>query len=302
MGLAGDAGIRVPGPECKPSRFGLLSVAELAPQDDNKWARGLEWDELDCSYAPGVVTPCPPVDAEKSYTRGFDTRVGDPFAIYAGWECSAIGVDDMAWDNADELLTRKWQRTLERVMWDGVDQDGNVIHSTLATSGAIDLTPAGGAFDPTSGVAVLESFAGDCFDCVPIIHANRGLATYLAERGLIAIEGFEQTMIGTGTRVAVGGGYGSGGPLLFDEDNPEDPPLEQPAEPGEAWMYITGSVRITTGPRFFTPNRGDLAGASNRLSNDFAVLAEQFAAIQVGCCVGAVRVTLSACCCGIGGS
>lgn len=288
MTISGDGGYKTESPECRPSRYGLNSVANIVERSDSEWAKGLEFDQLPCSYDPGIVSgQCPPLpEQHKTAARGFDTITSDAFAIYAGWECSTLsGGAEQAWDNADKLLERNWWRSIERAMWTGLDQDDNEIRETLGTAEVTDLTPEGGPLDVTAGVAVLESFFGDCSDCLPIIHANRGLATFFAERNLVRPDGEDLRFVGTGSLAAVGAGYSSTGPG------------GQVADPGTAWMYITGGVTVTHGPRFFAPERGDLAGAVDRSINDIRVFAERFVAIQIDCCIGAVQVSLNSCCC-----
>lgn len=285
MTIAGDGGTRVDGPECRPSRFGLKSAANVTEKSGDEWARGLEWDQLECGYDPGIVSgQCPALPEQlKLSSRGFDTPYADAFAVYAGWECSAITAQADAWDNAEELMLRNWWRTLERTLWVGIDQDGNTVRSSL--SDYEDLTPGGGALDIVSGVAALESFAGDCNDCEPLIHANRGLATYMAGRNLVERDGSQMRMIGTGSLFVPGAGYladAPGGGAAVDA--------------GEAWMVVSGGINITHGNTFFTPERDDLAGSVNRSINDITVYAERMAAFQVSCCIGAVRVTLDSCC------
>jgi hypothetical protein len=292
MAIAGDGGVSVNGPACRPTLFGLKSAAEVDEHGDNEWARGLEWDELACGYDPGIVSgQCPALPEQlKTSTRGQDTKFADAFTVYAGWDCSTGGLTlGKAWANAEELLNRNWWRTVERALWTGLDQDDNPIRETFGTAEVVDLTPLDGALDISSGVAVLESYAADCFDCQPIIHGNRGMASFVAERGLLVRNGDGLEMLGTGTLFSPGGGYLHTGPADIESG------AETPA--GEAWMYVTGAVQITTGPMFFTPERGDLAGAVDRTVNDIVVFAEKFAAIQIGCCVGAVRVVLTGCCC-----
>jgi hypothetical protein len=303
MTISGNGGHRVAAPACRPPRYGLGSVADVRQEAESSWAVGLEWDELECGYDPGVVGgECPELPEHlKSASRGFSTAYADAFLVYAGWECSTGGLTlSEAWDNAEQLLERNWWRSLESAFWTGRDQDGGAIRSTLGMGGTgdldeespgegspgfpTDLTPGGGALDITSGVAALESFAADCFDCEPIVHANRGLATYVANHGLLAPGGDALRLAGTGTLFVPGGGYATSGPGG----------AAAPAD--EAWMFVSGSVSVVHGPTFYTPDRGDEAGAVDRLINDVTVYAERMAAFQTGCCVGAVRVTLDPCC------
>lgn len=293
MGISGDGGFPVGGPECRPARYGLASVAEVVPMEGEEWTRGLEWDELACGYVLGAVSgQCPALPEQlKTATRGYGTKYADAFAIYAGWECSAGGMLlSEAWDKADALFQANRWKAIEAALWTGVDQDDNPIRSSFTmTDGeeppaliAEDLTPAGGTVDLTTGISILEMFASGCSGCEPTIHAPRSAGPYLSERSQLERDGDMLRISSTGSRVALGSGYTLAGPTA-------------PAA-GEAWLYVSGSVKVMYGPRFFVPDRGDVAGAVDRLINDVTVFAEQFVALQLGCCLGAVRVDLASCC------
>lgn len=289
MTIGSDGGIEVSGPPCRVPRYGLASVADETNHTDDEWTRGLEWDEIACGYDPGVLSgQCPPLlEAQtKTAERGFSTLVASAFTVYAGWECSAGTLrSGKAWDYAEQLLQRNWWKALESTFWTGLDQDGTESESSLAFNAAtVDLTPSEGALSITAGIAALEDYAADCSGCEPIIHAHRGFGTYLAERGLIDPDGEMLRLKGSGSPYVSGVGYGVTGPAGVAPGA------------GEAWIYVSGSVAVHSGPQFFTPERGDLAGAVNRSVNDMTVFAERSAAIQVGCCVGAVLVNLSSCC------
>ncbi len=289
MPYIGDGGQLVAGPECRPTKYGLASVADVRQDDSEEWQRGIEWDQLACGYDLGVVKGQCNVEHHKTSLHGFGNEVSDPFGVYAGWDCSSGALPlGEAWSKAEELFNRNWWRSIERIFWTGLDQDDELIATTLGSTDVTDLTPAAGALDLVSGVASLESFAGDCFDCEPIIHGNRGMGTYFASNSLVQSDNDTLRMIGTGTPVAVGGGYLASGP---DESAESGETLV-----GEAWLYVTGSVVVTHTSTFFTPDRDDYAGSVDRLVNDITVYAERVAAIQLGCCVGAVRVTLDSCC------
>src|SRR5262245_40880718 len=106
-----DGGTQVAGPSCRPARYGLKTAAEVREEPVEAFGKGLEWDQLECGYDLGVTAgQCPPLPEQhvKSATRGFDTKYADPFAVYAGWECSAITALSVAWDNAEELLNRNF--------------------------------------------------------------------------------------------------------------------------------------------------------------------------------------------------
>jgi hypothetical protein len=284
MTLSGNGGIRTPAPPCEAWPSGLLSAAELDTRADNTFFRGLEFDELCASGAPHVsAMQCPPPVEElhKESRRGFDTEYSDAFVIYAGYDCSTGGsqVDPESWDYAEQLLEGGWRWALERAFWLGEDQNGEQFRMSLKHGGATDLTPGGGAVTLTDGVAMLERYMSG-FPCRPTVHARVDVATYLAERIWI-----KDGVTPAGSKLAFGAGYDGSSPAG----------KAAPAA-DETWLYATGGIRITTGPMFFAPDRGDLGGAVDMSVNDATVFAEKGFAIQIGCAIAAVRVGLASCC------
>jgi hypothetical protein len=273
-------------PSCLPPRYSLLSVAEVEDRTDGHWEQGIEWDHIDCD-APGVVIGCPPMPENKITTeRGNTWQTAGTFTLVAGYKCSALGRSTAeAWDIAGERLKRGEDRGVESVLWwPGTDLGDHVIPGSLADSevDVITLNPTPGtAVSVIDGLALLEDFAGRCSGCSPIVHATRGVGVYMAGEHLVTREGSSLYSTGTGSRIVVGGGYGAVG--------------EGPSAPasGEAWMAITGQVKILRGPTFFTPERGNEAAAIDRSTNDIKVYAERTYALQVECCVGAVLVALA---------
>jgi hypothetical protein len=283
MTFSGDGGIRVPAPRCGRWPGGVLSAAELDERGDNQWFKGLEFDmELCVSGGPRVVSmQCPPpVEQLKLTQRGYDTEWSEPFVVYAGYECSAGGeLLSEAWAHAGAILDDGWVWALERALWTGLDQDGNSFRMSLAGGDPVDLTPGAGAVDVASAVSLLEGHAKD-FPCSPVIHAPVDASAFLAEKAQLRHEG-GRTTTALGTPVALGSGY------------PLTGPGGSAPGAGEAWMFASGGVRITTGPKFFTPERGDAGAAVDRLVNDVTVYAEKGFAVQLGCGLAAVRVRLA---------
>lgn len=283
MTLSGDGGILTPPPLCGSWPSGLLSVAELDERGSNEWLKGLEFEQEICvSGGPNVVSmQCPPpVEQLKSTQRGFDVEYSDPFVVYSGYECSTGGSPlSEAWDHAERILDDGWQWALERAFWTGIDQDGNSFRMSLAGGDAVNLTPGGGATDVATGVSLLEGHAAD-FPCAPVIHASVRLSAFLAEKAQLRRDG-DKVYTALGTPVVFGAGYPLTGP--------------DGAAPGagEAWMFVSGGIRVTTGPKFFVPSKNDYAGAVDRLVNDITVFAERPAAFQIGCGLAAVRVRLA---------
>lgn len=285
MGIAGDGGILTPPPPCGSWPSGLLSVAELDTRGENGWLKGLEFEqELCVSGGPNVISmQCPPpVEALESLLsqHGFDVEYSDPFVIYSGYDCSTGGSPlSEAWDHAERILDDQWEWALERAFWTGLDQDGNVFRMSLAGGGAVDLTPGGGATDIATGISLLEGYAAD-FPCGPTIHAPVRVSAFLAEKAQ-ARRIDNKTYTALGTPVALGAGYPLTGP---DGVAPGA---------GEAWMFVSGGIRVTTGPKFFVPDKNDNAAAVDRLVNNITVYAERPVATQIGCSLGAVRVRLA---------
>lgn len=286
-------GVLVSPPSCEPADFGLLSVAEMVDEPEGHWQTGILYEVQSCTDILILTPHCPPGEYMKPGAGGnLTTEYSDPFTLMASYECGAVGRPlSEAWDLAGSRLDRGEQRSLERAFWTGKDVEGNDIAPSLSENpDAVDLTPGAGTVDITTGLSILETWAGAEYPCEPIVHVNRGLATYLGERGLInaelaTVSGSKVlTATGTGTRVAVGGGYGITGPG-------GDVPTA-----GEAWMFITGSILVRRSPAFFTPDRGDDAAAVDRYVNNITVFAERTYVFEQDCIVGAVRVNLQSCC------
>lgn len=287
MGII-SPGVRIDGPECAPARYGLLSVAEVEDVSDGHWQGGYYHELESCDDLPVQTVACASPDEEKpSEGSGLSFPEGDAFIAIAPFRCSTGGLPlSEAWAHAQARLDQGEARTLERTFWTGVDRLGNPIRETLGVDPSLaeDITPGADPVNITDGMAMLESWAGENQPCAPIIHAQRGIATYLAERGLVERDGDVLRAIGTGSRVAVGGGYTLSGPA---GDLPED---------GGGWMFITGSVKIRRGPVFFTPDQDDVAAATDRIVNDITVFAERSYGFSLGCGIAAVRVHLQSRC------
>lgn len=294
VGMSGDGGTRLDAPTCVPARYSLLSVAEVEDRPDGHWQAGVEYDLESCDSL-FVVQACPALPEQKDKGSQdapgtLSTQYSDPFTMVAKYECSTGGEAFLqeAWDIAETRLSRGEGRTLEQTFWSGKDAFGEDIRQSLGTDpDAENLTPTPGtAVDITTGLALLEEWAGENYPCSPIIHANRGIGVYLAERNLVATEASVLLSRGTGSRIAIGGGYGSDGPT--GDATPD----------GTGWMYVTGSIRVVRGPVFWTPDKGNDGQALARMTNDIAVYAERTYAIEKDCITGAVLVELkSATCC-----
>lgn len=292
MAITGDGGVLVTPPVCVPARFGLLSAAEIDDRPDGHWQAGIEYELETCDDLFVMSPKCNAPDTRDDVIKDVDggtvssDNYADPFTMVAAYKCATGGRPiEEAWEHAQRRLNRGENRALERAFWTGLDVQGNDIRQSLGTNpDVVDLTGSGGALSITDGLAVLEAWAGDEYPCLPMIHANRGLGVYMAERGIVVREESSLISAGTGSRVVIGGGYNTTGPL---SDVPDA---------GKSWMYVTGSIKVIRSPMFFTPERGDNGGAIDRTVNDIVVFAERTYAIEQDCIVGAVLVTYGSCC------
>lgn len=290
MGIVGDGngGVLVDPPACVPAQFGLLSVAEVEDRPDGHWMGGVEY-ELETCEGLFVLTPkCNQLVQDLDPKDASDGTVdpdnfGDPFTLVSGYECGAVGRPlSQSWELAESRLDRWEEWTVENVFWNGVDRKGNNIRTSLGGNDDIDdVTPLAGAVSLTEGIAALEAFAASRYPCQPVLHITRAMGVPLGAANVIKTDdGKTMHVTGTGSRVVVGGGYGADGPGGVAPDA------------GEGWMYVTGSLKVLRGPKFFTPDRGDDGAAVDRVVNNVTVFAERTYTILQDCIVGAVRVAL----------
>jgi hypothetical protein len=150
---------------------------------------------------------------------------------------------------------------------------------SLAGGGAVDVNSAG-VVELVAGISLLEGYMAQNTTCLPTIHASVRLASFMSEKAQLKPDAGGGYRTAAGSRVALGAGYPTSGPSNVA------------AAPGTAWLFASGQVRLTTGPRFYIPNRGDLGAAIDRSVNDVQVFALKGFAAQVGCGIAAVRVNL----------
>lgn len=202
------------------------------------------------------------VPATKTFlTPGWQDGVR--FGVYGGINCKGVG-------NSMEHE----QSELERVYLAGESTgvEKGLMTLRLATVAATDLTPAGGAVSPQSGLALLEGFASYNYAGVPTIHAPRTVGSLLGMNNQISKVGHAFFTF-QGSKFASGSGY--------DLAN-VSPTGTNPAA-GEKWMYASGEVVIA---------RGDLIQqiSLNQSTNEMFALIERLYVAAVDCFTAAVRV------------
>ncbi len=280
-------GLVVPGPRTTPDRYGLLTVTEPVTPEDGHWEGGITWDDDLCSGVHSTTEYCPipnPEGPPKILDRDFQSCCADPFIVYASYDCPPIGkTAQEAFDTAEKRLLIREGRELERTFWTGIAEDGQEVNPSLAFgnsecgSAPIDLTGSEGPVGVIGSMAVLESALGACVPGSGMIHANYGIASYLASQLLISERG-DAWYSTTGQRIVVGAGY------------PGTGPGNSPAEAGTTWLFATGPVVVYRSDVFLTPER--FKEAMDVRINSVQVYAERVYAAGWSCCLFAIQTLL----------
>jgi len=280
-------GLLVPGPQARPSRYGLFSVAQQGNTSDGHWQAGLEFEDILCGDIGSTLPHCgdpSPDPAAKEAEPGPLVRNVDPFTLFGSYTCSTGGrrAQD-AFDIARARLAAREEQGAERALWTGITPDG-LLSSSLAYGddelSVDDLTGVGGAYDPITALDVLEEAMGTCVAGAGVIHVPYRAASTLASQNLVVRDG-DGMYTHTGQSVVFGAGY------------PGTGPSNSPVSDGEAWLFGTGQVMLWRGDAFLTP--ATLGEAMDRTINDVTVYAERTYAVGFSCCLFAVRMFLSCC-------
>ncbi|MFF2964233.1 cupin [Streptomyces sp. NPDC057963] len=236
---------------------------------------GVEWLALGCCPVRDWVDPCgadpeesPGPPAQKEFCRPTIEHAA-PITVYAGAECSTLGwTYEEARAHAEASLALGEQQALEAAFW----------RDKLAMD-AVDLTPAEGPVHIAQGIAALEGCLAESYGGVGTIHVPAGAAALLSCCNIVREDpetGALRTL--AGNCAVIGAGYSA----------MNTGPGNIPAEPGTAWLYITGPLVIRCGPVDTIPDR---PGASiNIRNNDRRVLVERTFVVGTTCTVCAVQI------------
>lgn len=262
-----------------PLPYGILGgCTTILDVTDPHELLGVEWQALGCcpvhdtdwcsDESPGdePAGSSPP----KEFCRP-TYEDAQPVTVYAGAECSTIGWSyEEAVEHVRATLELGEQRAVEEAFW----------RDTLSAQ-AVDLTPAAGPASIVQGVAALEGCLAESYGGVGVLHVPAGAAALLGCCNVLTRqEGSLRTL--AGNCAVVGAGYsalntGPGG---------------IPAEPGTAWLYISGPVQVRRGPIDIVPD-GPGASVDYRY-NDQRALAERTYVVSTTCTVCAVQVEVCA--------
>ncbi|WNI20272.1 cupin [Actinacidiphila sp. ITFR-21] len=240
---------------------------------------GVEWMSLGCcpvrdtdwcaDESPGEESPGLPGSSPPKEFCSPETEHASPHTIYAGAKCSTMG-----WSYAEAVeqvratLELGEQRAIEAAFW----------RDNLAAN-ALDLTPAGGPVNIAAGVAALEGCLAETYGGIGVLHVPAGAAALLGCCNILSLAGgTPQTLTGNCAIIGAGYSYENSGPGGI------------PADPGTAWLYISGPVVVRRGPVDIIPDR---AGPSiDTRFNDQRVLAERTVVVGTTCSICAINVEL----------
>ncbi|MCF3960621.1 cupin [Streptomyces fuscigenes] len=260
-----------------PLPHGILNTcATVEDVQDVHELMGVEWMALGCCPVQEWQDPCltdesageesPGERPEKQFCRP-SVEHASPITLYAGAECSSIGWSyEEAVAHATATMELGEQHGLEAAFW------------SRLTADAVDLTPPAGPVSVAQGVAALEGALAEGYGGVGVLHVPAGLAALLGCCRILTEDPSTGALLTlAGNCAIIGAGYstlntGPGG---------------IPADPGTAWMYVTGPVHIRRGPMDVIPDR---SASLNIRTNDRRVLVERTYVVGTTCTVAAINV------------
>lgn len=274
------AGLRqvVPGIPGTPLPHGILGASCTqvidVTEDQVHQLNGVEWLSVGCCPARDWPDPCedpqPGDPTEKEFCRP-TTEHAAPITVYAGAECSAPGFSyEEARAQALASLALGEQHAIEAGFM-----------RTKLTADAVDITPPEGPLNIAQGVAALEGCLAENYGGVGTLHIPAGVAALLGCCNVVredAATGGLYTLAGNCAVIGAGYSYLNQGPGGI------------PADPGAAWLYITGPLVIRRGPVDVIPDRSRASASVNIRNNDRRVLAERTVVVGTTCTICAVQV------------
>lgn len=264
----------IPGTPLPHGILGSCATITDVPEASIHELMGTEWLALGCCPVNEWIDPCGEEDPagnppQKVFCRP-TVEHAVPLTVYAGAECSTLGWSyDEARTHAEASLALGEQQALEAAFW-----------RSKLTASAVDLTPTAGPVGIAQGVAALEGCLAESYGGVGTLHVPAGAAALLGCCNILhedQASGTLQTL--AGNCAIVGAGYSA----------VNTGPGGTPADPGTAWLYITGPLVIRRGPADTIP---DQPGPSvNIRNNDRRVLVERTYVVGTTCTVCAIQVT-----------
>lgn len=288
--------ITIEAPQVERYSGGLYAVAppQQGPVSDgnpNRWENGVQYRSEACADATTWAVTCgtDPAREAKVPDLGLPTVLGTPFVAYLGVLCSLPGwtLEEFG-RSVRNALEACEQRAIEQTFWTGdMGNDphlANGVFNSVTNPDGVHVLAGSGvtAVSVVDGVSALESWLGDNYCGVGVLHSPTAVAAYAANQYLL--NGVNPRLTTPlGHRWAFGAGY-----------SVNTGPDGTPAPAGTAWIYATGQVNIWRSPIWMQPDQ--LEYAFNTRTNDVELFAERTFVIAKECAVAAVRVTLDCAC------
>ncbi len=294
----------IDGPQFTSLPYGLWDVVQKPPSGDPHWQNGVTWQDR-CATGDTLYDECiavtgvggsPTAQAAMTPNVTQTNRGATSFAVYAEFDCAAVGLADAA-TVAQQSLEKVEQYQVEKAFWTGVagKTSGGVSQVTVFPHLAANAT----VLDPTDNRITLQSAAtvavtgsGDdtawmlgqleanvaaCYHGQAVIHIPTvALPTFAA--AMCIREGANgQLYTPRGNLIVVGDGYPGTGP-----DGAAAPA-------GSTWIYATGAMFGYRSDVFMPPAAPD---SFDRIENTYRLIAQRTYVIGFECCLMAARVTL----------
>lgn len=207
-------------------RYGLMSAAQIVEGETHFVAGGIEYflpiDPTDVGNTQVECLPDSSTFTPRTIPRGLPAGTGDPFEVYAGASCDAVGLteSELRQRAVDTLQVGEGQN-VERRLWS---------ETSPAIMSADTDTVVGTAAALPTAVGALERWLYDTYASVGVIHMPRELGAVADSLDLVRADGnVLRTRLGT--------------PVVFGSYPNTGPAGTAPAA-GSVWIAATGDVVV----------------------------------------------------------
>ncbi|MDI9914365.1 hypothetical protein [Rhodococcus sp. IEGM 1379] len=254
----------VAAPTLTPSRFGLVTAADLVVPEDRHFVNGVQFESNPSGPAKLTAAEClESPGPDRTVPDGIEVVEADPIIVYNGFTCRAVGVDE------SEMLDRA-RKALTGGEWAAVEKALPLMtaDTDIFTTTAVPLV---------KGIGLLEDHLTEQYGGVGVIHAPRHVAMFAAERRQIDVEsGRKVTTLGTR--------WSFGNYPNTDADG-------DAAAVDTAWLVATGAVQVRRSEVKQRPVT--LADALDRRTNEVFAIAERTYVVSWETVQAAVLVNLT---------
>lgn len=258
--------IYVQAPILTPSRYGLLSAADMPITTDPHLRNGVEFETNPCGPSKIDAADCASPHNRNNLTDGIPLVEAGPIVVYDGFTCRPVGLDEPALlARARAALAAGESAAVEKTVW------ASAAPLRLMADGVTDeLTTA--AVPLVKGIGLLEEHLRSEYGGVGVIHAPVMVAPYAAEKQQIDSDNGRKTTV-LGTRWSFGAYPNSG-------------PDGTAAAVDTAWLVATGAVSL---------RRTEVTARAvfNDKTNEVLALAERTYVVAWECVTAAALVSLT---------